>query len=136
MSDPTAAQRTVKRGRGRKIPQLRRHPNGQWYIPKQVHGQRKNFYVGKDEAAARDRFVRELPDIEAGRRPVADDPSRVTVRELTDRFIVAQEERFRAKDTGIREFDDLRRSALAFREWAGEQTASADIRRSTSCEPG
>ncbi|HEV7301634.1 MAG TPA: hypothetical protein VGN72_19885 [Tepidisphaeraceae bacterium] len=127
MTDRTAPQRPVKRGRGKKIPQLRLHPNGQWYIPKRVHGRRRNFYFGKDETAARERFLRELPDILADRQPVTADASRVTVLELTDRFIIAQEERFRAGDIGIREFDDLRRAALAFRTWAGEDRLAADI---------
>jgi hypothetical protein len=112
---------------GRKIPQLKLHRNGQWFMTRRVNGRKKFFYFGRDKARADELYLRDLPDILAGRQPVTTDPLSITVLEVTDRFIIAQEDRFRAGDIGIREFDDLRRAALAFREWAGEQTAMAKV---------
>jgi hypothetical protein len=43
--------------------QLRRHPNGQWYLPTREGGRRRNVYFGNDALAAHQRFAaRKLRD--------------------------------------------------------------------------
>lgn len=130
MTEHTEQQTLVKqlKSKGFRIPKFAKHRNGQFYCTKRIFGIKKFFYFGKDEEAAKTAFLDALPDIVMGRQPETTRPiSQVTVLELTDRFIVAQEERFRAGDIGIRQFDDLRNAAMVFRDWAQEQRPVDEI---------
>jgi hypothetical protein len=131
-SDPTPASHPVKKRRpvhtrkkGPRVPTFAGpHRNGQYYTTKRINGVKVFFYFGRDERDARARYARELPEILAGRQPRAViDPVSITVFEVTDRFVTAEEQRYRAGDIGIRQFDDLRRAAMHFRRWFGPDTA-------------
>ncbi|QOV87647.1 hypothetical protein [Humisphaera borealis] len=110
------------------IPSLKRHRNGQWFMTKRLHGVKKFYYFGCDQAEAHAEYLRQVPDILAGRQPgTVVDASTVEVLQLADRFVEAQAARVKYGEIGARHFDDMRRAAEFFVQWAGEQTPAGKI---------
>ena len=127
---PAKTRATATGHLDRPIKPLRPHPNGQWYVPLRVNGRRKNYYFGKDLAAAQRQYLEFLQaagTAEAGGQPVAR-PGRVTVLELVDRFVTREEGRVRSGDIRERHWHDVRRKVGYLLEWAGDRAVADDLR--------